>query len=74
MLDFIRSHFQVFVLNISQHSGGEIIAKLTAVGTTCVDTPRPSQGWTSSAPTKITSGPTQNLDWKVMMVGSYTSF
>jgi hypothetical protein len=73
MLDFIRPHFQVFVFHISKHSGGEIIAKLTAVGTTCVDTPSPSQGWTSSAPTKITSCPTQNLDWKVM-VGSYTSF
>ncbi|GAU35190.1 hypothetical protein TSUD_320000 [Trifolium subterraneum] len=47
---------------------GEIIAKLIAVGTTCVDIPSPIQGWTSLGPTKITSGPTQNLDWKVMVL------
>ncbi|PNX96796.1 hypothetical protein L195_g020010 [Trifolium pratense] len=52
---------------------GEIIAKLIAVGTTCVDAPSPIQGWTSLGTTKITFGCTQNLDWNVMANGLYQS-
>ena len=65
--DCIRSHIQFFVLYFSKHSGGEIIAKLIAMGTTCVYSPSPIQGWTPLGPTS-TTGPTQNLDRKAMVV------